>query len=570
MNRANVLSAADDENFPHMSEPTLPESRKAKASTAKWRKRFYLLGTLVLACVLIYLLGVVMGVLALPLSILVWCIIFIFCLYPLVDWLQERGIKRGLGTTIAYVVMIAIVALAVWLGVSPAFGLSDQFESINDSIPVYSQQFMDWYQGLASRYSALFQNGVVQQAVQSASDSFYQATGSFSNALASGIVNFGTFLVNSCIVIGFALVISFWILMDLPGIRREARRLVNPAHADDFSVISHTFNRSIGGYIKGTLLQCLIIGVACGVGYAIIGVPNAAACGVITGILNIIPVVGPWLGGIVAGGIGLMNSPTVAVISIIIAIIVQQVVYTFVSPIIMRDAVDIHPALMIFALMCGSAIGMYMGGLMGNIIGMLAAVPLTAAGNRCSCIFTSSVLVVRLYRRTVCSSKRTLRQAARWIRSRMQLPMPRSRRRTRSCRSCATTRRAIAHPSKRFAIAHGATATAFRIVGLPVEMRPIGMRSIMQAAASSLLQVLRPSCAFPASESERHYASAVLRKCVRFSCSCRRESAPYARKTDGQIELSLCTARKGVNIACDYFPTGIGGRGDSYSASLES
>lgn len=380
MNRANVLSAADDENFPHMSEPTLPESRKAKASTAKWRKRFYLLGTLVLACVLIYLLGVVMGVLALPLSILVWCIIFIFCLYPLVDWLQERGIKRGLGTTIAYVVMIAIVALAVWLGVSPAFGLSDQFESINDSIPVYSQQFMDWYQGLASRYSALFQNGVVQQAVQSASDSFYQATGSFSNALASGIVNFGTFLVNSCIVIGFALVISFWILMDLPGIRREARRLVNPAHADDFSVISHTFNRSIGGYIKGTLLQCLIIGVACGVGYAIIGVPNAAACGVITGILNIIPVVGPWLGGIVAGGIGLMNSPTVAVISIIIAIIVQQVVYTFVSPIIMRDAVDIHPALMIFALMCGSAIGMYMGGLMGNIIGMLAAVPLTAAG----------------------------------------------------------------------------------------------------------------------------------------------------------------------------------------------
>lgn len=363
-----------------MPEPTLPETREADASIAKWRKRFYLLGTLALACVLIYVLGVVMGVLALPLSILVWCVIFIFCLYPLVDWLQEHGIKRGLGTTIAYVVMIAIVAAAVWLGVSPVFGLSDQFESINDSIPMYSQQFMDWYQSLANRYSSLFQNPVVQQAVQSASDAFYQATGSFSSTLASGIVGFGTFLVNSCIIIGFSLVISFWILMDLPGIRREARRLVNPAHADDFSVVSHTFNRSIGGYITGTLLQCLIIGVVCGIGYAIIGVPNAAACGVITGILNIIPVVGPWLGGIVAGGIGLMNSPTVAVIAIIIAIIVQQVVYTFISPIIMRDAVDIHPALMIFALMCGSAIGMYMGGLMGNIIGMLAAVPLTAAG----------------------------------------------------------------------------------------------------------------------------------------------------------------------------------------------
>lgn len=363
-----------------MPEPIVPEMKAVDASAAKWRKRFYLLGTLALACVLIYVIGVLMGVLALPLSILVWCVIFVFCLYPLVDWLQERGIKRGLGTAIAYVIMTAIVALAVWLGVSPVFGLGDQFASINDSIPAYSQQFMDWYQSLATRYSALLQNDVVQQAVQSASNSFYQATGSFSNALASGIVNFGTFLVNSCIIIGFSLVISFWILMDLPGIRREARRLVSPVHADDFSVVSHTFNRAIGGYIKGTLLQCFIIGLACGIGYAIIGVPNAAACGVITGILNIIPVVGPWLGGIVAGGIGLMNSPTVAVIAIVIAVIVQQVVYTFISPIIMRGAVDIHPALMIFALMCGSAIGMYMGGLMGNIIGMLAAVPLTAAG----------------------------------------------------------------------------------------------------------------------------------------------------------------------------------------------
>lgn len=359
-----------------------PDSAQAEQhrATEKWRKRFYALGTVVLAGFIIWACGLIMGVLAMPLSIVIWCAIFIFCLYPLVDWLQERGITRGLGTTIAYAVMIAVVAVIVWIMISPAFGLGAQFSSINDSVPQYIQGFNDWFQTLSARYSNLLSNDAVQQVVQQTSDAVYRMAGAFSNSLADGIVGLGTFILNSVIIIGFSLVISFWILMDLPGIRREVRRLVAPRHAYDASVVSYALNHAIGGYIKGTLLQCFIIGFVCGVGYAIIGVPNAAACGVITGILNIIPVVGPWLGGIVAGGIGLMNSPMVALIAIIIAIVVQQVVYTFISPIIMRGAVDIHPALMIFALMCGSAIGQFMGGLLGNVVGMLLAVPLTAAG----------------------------------------------------------------------------------------------------------------------------------------------------------------------------------------------
>lgn len=362
------------------SQPTNPEYAERQLAAEKWRTRFFALGTLVLAGLIVWAFGYIMGVLALPFSIVIWCAIFIFCLYPLVDWLQERGISRGVGTTIAYAVMVAVIALIVWIMVSPALGLGAQFTSINDSVPQYIQGFNDWFQTLSARYSNLLSNDVVQQVVQQGSDTLYRYAGAFSSSLADGIVGLGTFVVNSVVIIGFSLVISFWILMDLPGIRREVRRLIAPRYADDSSVVFYTLNRSIGGYIKGTLLQCFIIGLVCGIGYAIIGVPNAAACGVITGILNIIPVVGPWLGGIVAGGIGLMNSPMVALIAIIIAIVVQQVVYTFISPIIMRNAVDIHPALMIFALLCGSAIGQFMGGLVGNVVGMLLAVPLTAAG----------------------------------------------------------------------------------------------------------------------------------------------------------------------------------------------
>jgi hypothetical protein len=68
-----------------------------------------------------------------------------------------------------------------------------------------------------------------------------------------------------------------------------------------------------------------------------------------------------------------------AVIAIVIAVVIQQIVYTFISPMLMSDSVDIHPALVIFGLTCGSAIGVAMAGMAGSILGMLASIPIIAA-----------------------------------------------------------------------------------------------------------------------------------------------------------------------------------------------
>ena len=134
----------------------------------------------------------------------------------------------------------------------------------------------------------------------------------------------------------------------------------------------------MGGYIKGTLLQCAIIGVGCGVLFALVGVPNYAALGGIAGLLNIVPIVGPWLGGALAAIVGVFVSPWVAVIALLGTIAIQQVVYTFVSPKIMASSVDVHPALTLIALMAGSAIGGAMNGFMGSLVGMLASIPAVA------------------------------------------------------------------------------------------------------------------------------------------------------------------------------------------------
>ena len=139
-----------------------------------------------------------------------------------------------------------------------------------------------------------------------------------------------------------------------------------------------TFTRVMGGYLKATLLQCFLIGLACGIGFHFIGIPNAAALGLITGVMNIIPVVGPWIGGVIAALVGLFVDPWAAFFALVLTIVVQQFVYTFISPKIMSNSVDVHPAIVIVVLLVGSAIGGSMAGLVGSVVGMLFSIPLAA------------------------------------------------------------------------------------------------------------------------------------------------------------------------------------------------
>ena len=351
---------------------------KQSDKTDKARRRFLNVWTIVGAIALTWVVVQLLNILSVPVAIVIWTTIIVFVLRGTVNKLEEIGINRTVGTAIGYVIMFAVLALVAFLLFSPGVGMNTQFANLIENVPVYVQGISDWANDMYARYAYMLEDESVRAFVSDVQASAMEWAGDFAKNSASGAIAFGTGLANAFMAIGFALVVAFWILMQLPQLGRECKRLVGDAHAEDLEMLHITFTRVMGGYIKGTLLQCAIIGVACGILFAVLGIPNSMALGGITGILNIIQIIGPWLGGGLAAIVGIFVSPLVAAIAILGTIVIQQFVYTFISPKIMSDSVDIHPALTLIALMAGSALGGAMGGLPGSLVGMLASIPAVA------------------------------------------------------------------------------------------------------------------------------------------------------------------------------------------------
>nr|WP_283171761.1 AI-2E family transporter [Curtanaerobium respiraculi] len=362
-----------------MQEP-VPGTGGVDVSLGAWRRRAYAVWAIIGSFLLLFGFGYVLNVLAIPVGILIWSAVIVFCLRGLVIAIEKRGHSRMVAVTWSYIVLAVAIGAIVGLMSSPLFGIGDQFKSMALSLPDYISGVQSAYNGFVEEHPDLMQNPAVTDVVNNVTSSL---VGTLEEAMRNGLdslADIGIIVANSVLCIGFALVVAFWMLLALPDMGREIRRLTGGAHSESMEFIYFTFTRVVGGYIKGMLVQCGLITVACAVLFLCLGVPNAVAFAIITGILNFVPVVGPWLGGAAAGLAALGTSPFTALMAIILTVAVQQVVYTFVSPKIMSDTVDVHPMMVIFAMVIGLAVGTQMSGIVGGLTGMLLGIPAAALG----------------------------------------------------------------------------------------------------------------------------------------------------------------------------------------------
>ena len=117
-------------------------------------------------------------------------------------------------------------------------------------------------------------------------------------------------------------------------------------------------------------MVCLAVGFLTFIGFLIIHLPYALLLGLIIAVTNIIPYLGPFIGAAPAVIVGFLDSPSKALLAVIIVVIVQQIDGNIMSPLIIGKRLDMHPLTIIVLLL--------VAGNLAGVLGMILAVPVYA------------------------------------------------------------------------------------------------------------------------------------------------------------------------------------------------
>ncbi|MDR1714110.1 MAG: AI-2E family transporter [Coriobacteriales bacterium] len=294
--------------------------------------------------------------------------LLVFILRAPVAWLEKHKVPRGLGAAIAYVGSFLLIALILLIFIPLIW---EQFIELLMLIPGYITQTSNSFTNLYNEYSYLLQDSNINQVVGSLASQASSFVANLAGRAGGFAFDFGTNVVTAVVVLFLSLVVGFWVLMDLPAISRELLVLIGPKRREDARFISSACSQALGGYLKGMVVAGTCTGIISGIGYSLIGLPYPAVLGLLTGLMNFIPFVGPWISGIVVALIGLYMSPLIALLAIVVTVAAQQITDNFITPRVMSTVVELHPAIVL--------IGVFAGGASGGVLGLIAAIPILAA-----------------------------------------------------------------------------------------------------------------------------------------------------------------------------------------------
>lgn len=168
-------------------------------------------------------------------------------------------------------------------------------------------------------------------------------------------------------------VLAFYLLVDAPRLGQELSDLVPDDYREEMTGLGHNLSKALGGFVRGQLAVAVVVAMMSGTGLYLLGVELWLILGIIAGVTNMIPFVGPWISGILATAVALvLGDVGLAVAVALLFLGVQQVDNHVISPLVLRATVKLHPTIIILALL--------VGGSLGGFVGLILAVPLTALG----------------------------------------------------------------------------------------------------------------------------------------------------------------------------------------------
>lgn len=294
--------------------------------------------------------------------------IIVFLANPIVNRLQHRGVPRVVGTGITYLAFVALIT-AIGFLLAPLIG--GQFDQLSEKLPKARSDIekqIDKYHDRSINEDWFIKIPTVKQIEDQA------GTGDGQNLSdqVTTLRKLGTRVFHTGLILILGPIAAFYMLVDLPDIRRSIEALIPERSKPRILFLGHRLNLIVGGFFRGQLAVAFTVGVLVSIGLAAIRLPLWLPVGMIAGLFNIIPLIGPYIGAVPGIIIALATKDLkTAILVAVVMTVAQQIDNHFITPFVMRRAVQLHPAAVVLALL--------VFGTIGGFFGLLLAVPLTAS-----------------------------------------------------------------------------------------------------------------------------------------------------------------------------------------------
>jgi predicted PurR-regulated permease PerM len=305
--------------------------------------------------------AVALEVLWIARHVLAWVVIALFlalALNPLVSWIQRRApLSRGPAIGVAYLIVLIVI---VAVGASFLPKLIDEVNGFVQALPNYVHDlthgrgrlgFLETKYHVVEKIRAQVQNGGAKKLL-GLSGAALSVTKSIVSLIAATVTI--VFLTFFMLLEGGAWMERIYALFP-DGSQARVRRI-----GDDIY-------RTVGGYVTGNILISLIAGASATVVLLIMGVPYAVALGLLVAVLDLIPLAGATLAGIVVTLVAVLHTVPAGVVVAIFVIVYQQVENHFLQPVIYGRTVQLSALAVIVSVLVGAELA--------GILGALAAIP---------------------------------------------------------------------------------------------------------------------------------------------------------------------------------------------------
>lgn len=291
-------------------------------------------------------------------------VLLVYLLRPVVNRLGDRGVPRLLAVVLAYVGALLIVSIALFFLIPV---LAVQVQAFINNFPTYFRSASAFF----GRYAWVVERGQADQRVSQLIESALQSVQASGMSAVAQVPAYTLSAVGLLLNIVIAPLIAFYLLKDLPQIRDTLLELIPGRYRDEMIHLMHEIDAVLAGFLRGQSLVALSVAILSTIVLVVAGVDYPVVIGLITGVLSVIPYFGALVGVVIAAIVAVFKLPlwlTLVVIALLVA--VQQVVNIVIAPYIMSQQVNVHPVVVIFALLVGGALF--------GLVGLILAIPIAA------------------------------------------------------------------------------------------------------------------------------------------------------------------------------------------------